>query len=100
SLGDIHMIGTMNEHEVFKLTKNISSGNISGVIPVKDLPTGILTITVFDSHWIPLAERITFVNNNEFRFNAEMNVEHWGLNKRAKDEISITVPDSLAATFS
>ena len=29
-----------------------------------------------------------------------MNVEHWGLNKRARDEISITVPDSLAASFS
>ena len=29
-----------------------------------------------------------------------MNVEHWGLNKRAKNEIQITVPDSLPANFS
>src|ERR1019366_7511528 len=100
ALGSLHLIGTMNQHEVFKLTKDIASGNIKGIIPTADLPTGILTITVFDEHWTPLAERITYINNQEYLFNAEMNVEHWGLNKRARDEISITVPDSLAASFS
>ena len=29
-----------------------------------------------------------------------MNVTHWGLNKRARNEIEITVPDSLSADFS
>ncbi len=100
ALGDIHVIGTMNQHEIFKLTKNISSGVIKGIIPTENLPTGILTVTVFDGQWVPLAERITYINNQEYLFNAEFNVEHWGLNKRARDEISITVPDSLAATFS
>ena len=100
TLGNIHLIGTMNQHEVFKLTKDISSGSIKGSIPTIDLPSGILVITVFDNSWNPLAERITYINNSEYLFNAEMNVEHWGLNKRAKDEVSITVPDSLAASFS
>ena len=100
SMGNIHVLGTMNQHEVFKLTKDFSQGNIKGIIPAEDLPSGILTITVFDEHWSPLAERITYINNQEYTFNAEMNVEHWGLNKRARDEVSITVPDSLAASFS
>ena len=100
TLGNIHLIGTMNQHEAFKLTKDISSGSIKGIIPIIDLPSGILTITVFDNNWNPLAERITYINNSEYLFNAEMNVEHWGLNKRARDEVSITVPDSLAASFS
>jgi hypothetical protein len=100
ALGSIYVIGTMNQHEVFRFTKDFSQGNIKGIIPTAELPTGILTITVFDAQWIPLAERITYIHNGEYSFNAEMNVEHWGLNKRAKDEISITVPDSLAASFS
>lgn len=100
TFGIIHLLGTMNQHEVFKLTKDFSQGNIKGIIPTEDLPSGILTITVFDEHWSPLAERITYINNQEYTFNAEMNVEHWGLNKRARDEISITVPDSLSASFS
>ncbi len=100
TLGNIHIIGTMNEHEVFKLTKDISQGPIEGIIPVENLPTGILTVTAFDSRWRPLAERITFINNEDYSFKAEMSVEHWGLNKRAKDQIMITVPDSTAADFS
>ena len=99
-LGFLHIIGTMYQHEVFKVTKDLSQGNIKGTIPGKDLPSGILTITVFDDHWTPLAERITYINNQEYLFNAEMNVEHWGLNKRARNEIQITVPDSLPANFS
>lgn len=100
SLGDIHMIGTMNQHQIFTFTKNISSGNIKGIIPTDKLPSGILTITVFDSSWKPLAERITYINNQDYLFNAEMTVSHWGLNKRARNELQITVPDSLPASFS
>jgi len=100
ALGTMHLIGTMHEHEIFKLTKDISKGSIRGIIPTENLPSGILTITVFDDNWNPLAERITYINNQEYLFDAEMNVSHWGLNKRARDEIKITVPDSLPASFS
>jgi hypothetical protein len=59
-----------------------------------------LTITVFDEQWNPMAERITYVNNNDYLFQPEMNVQHWGLNKRARNEIQLLVPDSLPANFS
>ncbi len=99
SLNTVHVIGTMYQHEVFKLSKEIQ-GSVRGVIPAKDLPSGILTITVFDDHWVPLAERITYINNQEYLFTPEMSVEHWGLNKRARNEVQITVPDSIPANFS
>jgi hypothetical protein len=47
-----------------------------------------------------MAERITFVNNEEYLFQPEMEVQRWGLNKRARNEIKITVPDSLIANLS
>jgi hypothetical protein len=100
SLGTLHIIGTMYQHEVFKLTKDIAPGFINGAVPTKDLPSGILTITVFDNQWKPLAERITYINNEEYLFYPQMEVQHWGLNKRARDEIKITVPDSIAANLS
>jgi len=99
SLGTVTIIGTLNQHEAFKVTKDMSKGVAQGAIPVQDLPSGILTITVFDSKWNPLAERITYINNDEYRFTAEMNVQRWGLNKRAKNEIEISVPDSIPANF-
>ncbi|OSZ80925.1 hypothetical protein CAP36_06705 [Chitinophagaceae bacterium IBVUCB2] len=99
-IGKVNVIGTMNQYQAFKVTKDISKGNAQGAIPVTDLPSGILTITVFDEKWKPLAERITYIDNGEYRFNAEMTVQHWGLNKRARNEIEITVADSLYANFS
>ncbi len=97
--GTIHVVGTINQYQAFKVTKDLSPGFAKGIIPTQNLPSGILTITVFDEKWNPLAERITYINNDEYRFNAEMTVEHWGLNKRARNEIMITVLDSLQASF-
>ncbi len=59
-----------------------------------------MTITIFDNDWKPLAERITFINNEEYDFHPTMTVKHWGLNQRARDEIEIEVPDSLYANLS
>ncbi len=100
ALGKVHIIGTMYQHEIFKVTKDIATGQAQGIVPTQDLPSGILTVTVFNDQWIPLAERITFINNQEYAFYPEMEVQHWGLNKRARDEVQITVPDSVAANFS
>ncbi|MEO9020735.1 MAG: hypothetical protein ABI237_12380 [Ginsengibacter sp.] len=95
-----HILGTMYGQEVFNVTKDLKDGIAEGIIPTESLPTGILTITVFDSQWKPLAERITYVNNEEYIFQPEMTVQHWGLNKRARNEIEISVPDSLTSSLS
>lgn len=99
-LNFVHILGTMYQQPVFKITRQLKEGVTQGIIPTKDLPSGILTITVFDEKWTPLAERITYINNEEYLFHPEMTVQHWGLNKRAKNEIEISVPDSLAANLS
>lgn len=96
----VHIVGTLNQFQAFRVTKDIKSGSASGIIPTDNIPSGILVITVFDKQWNPLAERITFINNDEYRFNAHVEVEKWGLNKRAKNELVLVVPDSLSANFS
>ena len=98
--GPLHVLGTMYQQPVFKIAKELKAGIAQGIIPTEDLPSGILTITVFDDKWNPLAERITYINNEEYLFHPEMMVQHWGLNKRAKNEIEISVPDSLSANLS
>ncbi|MDQ2718679.1 MAG: hypothetical protein M3Z26_02780 [Bacteroidota bacterium] len=98
--GTLHLIGTMYQQTVFKVTRELKEGIIQGIIPTVDLPSGILTITVFDDKWNPLAERITYINNEEYFFHPEMSVQHWGLNKRAKNEIEIAVADSLSSNLS
>ncbi|MES1221028.1 MAG: hypothetical protein ABUT20_36345, partial [Bacteroidota bacterium] len=99
-IGNIHILGTMYQNTVFKIDETTDKETIQKVVPVQSLPSGILTITVFDAQWNPLAERISFVNNKEYSFQPEMEVKQWGLSKRAKDQIQITVPDSLQASLS
>jgi len=100
SVDTVHLVGTIYQHEVFRLTKPTNLTEIKGTIPTIALPSGILTITLFDKYWKPLAERITYINNNEYTFQPEMEVQRWGLNKRARNELKITVPDSLIANLS
>src|SRR6218665_430354 len=96
----IHIMGTMFQHEVFRVAKTTSGTEVKGAVPVQDLPTGLLTFTVFDKSWKPLAERVTFINNGEAVFQPQFEVQHWGLNKRSRNEIKITLPDSLAGSLS
>ena len=100
SLSTVHILGTEYQQPVFNITKEVKGGLVGGIIPTETLPSGILTITVFDNNWKPLAERITFVNNHDYDFEPTMTVKHWGLNKRARNEIEIEVPDSLSASLS
>ena len=92
----IHLIGTMNQALVFKNDVSLSDNSTAKrIIPVDKLPSGILTITVFDGAWNAIAERITFVNNHDYSFQPEMEVLRWGLGKRKRNEIEIQIPDSL-----
>lgn len=100
-LKQLHVVGTMNENFAFKTSVNLAATTTaSSLIPTEALPTGILTITVFDADWNAIAERITFVKNEDYRFLPQVDVTHWGLNKRARNEIQITVPDSIEANLS
>lgn len=100
-LKQLHIVGTMGENFVFKSDVDLTSRTTAGgIIPIAALPSGVLTVTVFDAAWNAVAERITFVNNNDYRFEPQLTVAHWGLNRRARNEIEITIPDSLEANLS
>lgn len=100
ALNSVHILGTMYRQKVFQLDEALANGKAEGAIPTASLPGGILTITVFDEKWKPLAERITYVNNEDYLFNPEVNVVKKGLGKRAKNNIEISVPANMVADFS
>jgi hypothetical protein len=95
------IIGHMNQILVYKASVNLQNNFISGgTIPTDQLPTGILQVTVFDKANKPLAERVVFVNNNEYRFSPEVTVEAKSLTKKGKNTIDIEVPDTLQTNLS
>ncbi|WP_245957691.1 hypothetical protein U0035_19160 [Niabella yanshanensis] len=96
----VYLVGTMFQHPVFTIAKATKS-DIVGIVPTANLPYGVLTITVLDKSWKPLAERITYIDNNApYIFKPEMEVVRWGLSYRARDEVRITVPENVASSLS
>jgi len=94
----LHLLGTMNGRKAFQTTLSIApSGEAQRVIPVETLPSGVLTFTLFDASWNAIAERVSFVNNHEYRFKPQFEVTHWGLGTRKRNEIEIRLPDSVQA---
>jgi hypothetical protein len=69
-------------------------------LPIDELPTGIVQFSLFTKDWIPLAERIVFVNNRLHEFNAKLNVGVSNLNKRGKNVIEVLVTDTSASNMS
>ncbi|MFP5042359.1 hypothetical protein [Parasediminibacterium sp. JCM 36343] len=101
NLKTMFVIATMHQHEVYKSKINLSERLAAiGEIPTKDLPTGVLQITLFDADYAPLAERVTFVNNYQFLFTPQVRVTKAGLDKRAKNTIEIQVDDSVVSNMS
>lgn len=100
-LKHLHVIGYMNQHLVFQANVNLSDKvSASGIFPAKNLPSGILQITVFDSSNKPVAERITFVNNHDFEFDADVFMAQKNTAHRGVNVVEITVSDTVPANLS
>ena len=69
-------------------------------MPTDSLPTGVLQITVFDAAWVPVAERVLFINNNLHTFYPSVKMFTPRLFKRAKNTIDIVVEDTLLSNLS
>jgi hypothetical protein len=69
-------------------------------LPIDELATGIVQFSLFTEDWLPLAERIVFVNNRLHEFNAKLTIGLTNLNKRGKNIIEVMVSDTSASNMS
>ena len=95
------IIAHMHQHLVYKAKINLEENFMSGgTIPTGQLPSGVLQMTIFTADMVPVAERVVFVNNHEFLFAPELAVTLKGVNRRGKNTLSISVPDTLKSNLS
>ncbi len=74
--------------------------SVIGHLVTGSLPSGILHFTVFNKDRIPLAERLSFVDNGEYRGVAEVKVTKENTEKRAENIFEINFPDSIQRSCS
>ena len=97
----VYLIAHMDQQLVYRARINLSENFLnSGRIPVDQLPSGILQLTLFNSNWQPMAERVIFVNNNDYIFDTYERSVVKSLNKRGKNVIEIEIPDTSLSNLS
>lgn len=97
----LYVVAHMQQQLLYRAKANLT-GRLSanGTIPLNDLPAGIVQITVFTEDEKPLAERIVFVNHDDYYFITDLNAPSKNLVKRAKNVIQIDVPDTVLCNLS
>ncbi len=95
-----YILGVMENTVVFSIPIPAGTRNVKAGIPMEQLPTGILQLTVFTAAGEPLSERLVFVHNNDYRFGATLKADLLDLSNRKKNEFSLTLDDTLNASFS
>ena len=97
----VTIVGQMQQQMVYMAKANISKGPVvRGGIPVEKIPAGILQLTIFSPDQKPLAERIVFVNKQDYYFITDLNSPLKGFEKRKKNVIQVDVPDTIRTNLS
>jgi len=97
----LHVVASMNQKLVYTSNINLQTKKSAALaLQTDSLPTGVLQITVFDASWVPVAERVLFVNNNLHAFYPSVKMFTPRLSKRAKNTIDIVVEDSVLSNLS
>ena len=95
------LIAQMQQQLLYKAKVNLSAKpEVSGVLPTENLISGIVQLTLFSNDGKPLAERIVFVNRQDYYFITDLNPVIKNLGKRSKNIIRIDVPDTILTNLS
>ena len=95
-----YILGIQENTVVFKSSFQGSSNIMNGEIPIQQLPSGILQITVFNKENKPLAERLAFINSGDYIPKGVFNASTIGLSARAKNAYTFNLEDTIAGSFS
>lgn len=101
SFNTLYLAAYINQNLVYKSRINFSvKTKAVANIPIDELPTGLLQITLFNANLIPVAERIIFVNNHAHEFNVRLTTPVTSTEKRGKNIIELFVPDTAFTNMS
>ena len=98
---EMYLIAASNQQMLYQSKINLTTKtSLLSQIPTSTFPSGILTLTLFDKNWVPVAERIIFVNNHEYEFHPSIQVKEQSLERHGKNTVEISMPDTLFSNLS
>ncbi|HMK04133.1 MAG TPA: hypothetical protein VK489_08080, partial [Ferruginibacter sp.] len=97
----LHVLMHMYQKVFYQTHLSVSqAAPYTGMVSIRTLPSGTMQLTVFDANWQPVAERVAFINNNNFTIATTISNKEISTNKRGKNIIEITLADTIPANMS
>lgn len=95
------VVAQMHQRLVYSARINMQKKTmITAPIITDSLPNGVLQVTVFNQAMSPVAERILYINNNNYFFITDLHATEKNLSKRGHNTLQIDVGDSLFTNLS
>jgi hypothetical protein len=100
-IDSLHVLMYMYQKTFYKTNIAVAAEEpFTGIVPIGTLPAGTMQLTVFDASWQPVAERVLFINNNNFSVNAAINSKETSTLQRGKNVIEISINDTVPVNMS
>jgi hypothetical protein len=95
------VVAHVQQTTVYGARINLSArSRVTAPIPTEELPDGIVHITLFSETNRPLAERIVFINRNNYYFITDIHTREKNFTKKGKTVLQIDVGDTLLTSLS
>ena len=95
------VVAQMNQQVVYSAKINMhKKTKIVAPILADSLPDGVVQVTVFNALQVPVAERIAFVNNNNYNFNTDLHAVEKNLTRHGRSVLQIDVGGKMISNLS
>ncbi len=95
------VVAQMQQREVYSARINMSKKtSVIAPIDTENFPNGVLQLTIFNADEIPVAERIVFINHDNYSFITDLHAVEKNLNKRGRTVLQLDVGDNLLTNLS
>lgn len=97
--GKLKIVGQINGRIVYAQLLNIDEGQVAAAISKKNLPAGIMQITLFSENDMPLCERLVFIENYT-AIKPQLALETVNTKARGLNKVSMLVPSANKSSLS
>ncbi|MCW3090245.1 MAG: hypothetical protein JWP81_1314 [Ferruginibacter sp.] len=96
-----NVVAQMQQRLVYSARINMTKKpSVTAPIEIDSLPNGVLQLTVFNAAREPVAERVVYINHDNYSFITDLHSGEKNLGKRGRNTIQIDVGDMLLSNLS
>jgi hypothetical protein len=100
-LMNLYVVAQAQQQMQYSARINLSNKTeVTAPINTDSIPDGVVQITVFDSQRQPVAERIVFINRNNYYFITDVSMAEKSFTKRTRNVLIVAVSDTIRSNLS